>query len=84
MSGTLTVSPAASPFPFAAVAIATYTQKAELTFDPSVSRVTLDLNGSTISEEEEIVQTLAKAGGLSDDSAKVRNSFHSSMSICVS
>lgn len=71
MSGILTVSPASSPFPFGSVAIATYTQKAELVFDESASRVTLDLNGSQITEEDEIVQALAKAGGLSDDSAKV-------------
>lgn len=70
MTGVLTVSPASSPFPFGPVAIATYTQKAELVFDESASGATLDLNGSTITEDDEIVQALAKAGGLSDDSAK--------------
>lgn len=75
MAGILTISPTCSPFPYGPVAIATYTQKAELVFDQSALRVTLDLNGSKITEEDEIVQALAKAGGLSDDSAKVRVSL---------
>lgn len=71
MVGVLTVSSSASPFPYAAVAIATYTRKAELHFDESIEAATLDLKGSQITGEDEIVRTLAKAGGLADDSAKV-------------
>ena len=72
MSGILTLSPTASPFPWAAAAAATYTSKATLNFDTAASGVSLELDGSTISAEDEVVQTLAKAGGLAEDSAKVR------------
>ncbi|OBZ65709.1 putative glutamate--tRNA ligase, cytoplasmic [Grifola frondosa] len=75
MSGVLTVSSKASPFPYAAVAIATYTQKAELNFDEGASGLILELDGSKISTEDEIVRALAKAGGLSDDSAKTSAYF---------
>lgn len=71
MSGTLTLSPAAVPFPWAAAAIATFTSKASLNFDATTTTVSLELEGSTITAEDDIVQTLTKAGGLSDDSAKV-------------
>ncbi|THH29089.1 hypothetical protein EUX98_g5103 [Antrodiella citrinella] len=70
MSGTLTVSPAASPFPWAAVSIATFTQKAELNFDQTASGLSLELDGTTVTDEQEIVRALAKAGGLSDESVK--------------
>jgi glutamyl-tRNA synthetase len=69
--GTLTLSSKLSPFPFAAIAIASYTQKATLDFDQTANGITLDLNGSKITSEDEIVHALAKAGGLSGDSAKV-------------
>ncbi|KZT71351.1 glutamyl-tRNA synthetase [Daedalea quercina L-15889] len=69
MAGVLKLSATLSPFPYAAAAIATYTGKAELHFEDGAS-LSLDLNGSTISSEEEIVQAIAKEGGLSDDSAK--------------
>ena len=70
MTGILKLSATLSPFPFAAAAVATYTGKAELVFEEGAS-LSLDLNGSTLSTEDEIVQALAKEGGLSDDSAKV-------------
>ncbi|TBU35547.1 glutamate-tRNA ligase [Dichomitus squalens] len=70
MSGTLTLSPTASPFPWAAAAVATFTGKAALNFDPAAAGVTLELGGSKLTAEDEIVQTIAKAGGLSSDSAK--------------
>jgi len=66
----ITLSTKSSPFPYAAIAIATYTQKAELIYDESVDGVTLDLEGSQLSAEDEIVADLAKAGGLAGDSAK--------------
>ncbi len=71
MAGVLTLSPAAAPFPWAATATASYTGKATLNFDTAATGVTLELEGSKLTAEDEIVQTLAKAGGLSDDSAKV-------------
>ncbi|KAJ7510169.1 glutamate-tRNA ligase [Mycena galericulata] len=67
---TLTVSSKQTPFPYAAVAFASYTEKADLVFDESVKGITLQLNGSSITNEEEIVHALAKAHGLSDDSSK--------------
>lgn len=72
MVGTLTLSTKLSPFPWAATVIATYTEKAELSFDEGTSGVTLDFDGSQITDEAQIVQTLAKAGGLADESTKVR------------
>ena len=74
MDGVLTLSPAASPFPWAAAATATFTGKATLNFDTAATALSLQLDGSTITAEDEIVQSLAKAGGLSEDSAKVRSS----------
>jgi len=71
MAGTLTLSSKLSPFPFAAIAIASYTQKATLDFDEAAKGVTLDLNGSKITSEDEIVHALAKANNMSGDSAKV-------------
>jgi glutamyl-tRNA synthetase len=69
-NGTLTISSKLSPFPFAAIAIANYTQKADLNFDETAKGITLDLKGSNITSEDEIVHALAKAGNLSGDSAK--------------
>lgn len=69
---TLTVSSKQTPFPWAAVAIASYTEKAQLVFDETVTATALQLNGSTVSDEEEIVHALAKAHGLADDSSKVK------------
>ncbi|KIP08865.1 hypothetical protein PHLGIDRAFT_103677 [Phlebiopsis gigantea 11061_1 CR5-6] len=74
MAGVLIVSSTASPFPYAALATATYTQKAEITFDES-TEITLDLNGSKTTGEDEIVRALAKAAGLADDSAKTQSFF---------
>lgn len=71
MARTLTVSSKQSPFPFAAVAIAAYTGTSELVFDETATGITLDLNGSKIIVEEDIVHALAKEAGLSSDSLKV-------------
>lgn len=76
MTATLTVSPKATPFPFAAVAIASYTQKAEVVYDESAATLSLDLDGSKFSSESDAVKALATAGGLAEDSAKVRASSH--------
>lgn len=71
MTGSLSLSSKLSPFPFAAIAIANYTQKATLDFDETVQGITLDLDGSKLTSEDEIVHALAKAGDLPGDSAKV-------------
>lgn len=73
MPGSLTLSSKQSPFPFAAIAIAANTQTADLIFDENATGPILVLKGSTITDEEEIVQALAKEAGLSEDSAKVTN-----------
>ncbi|PSS31072.1 hypothetical protein PHLCEN_2v2404 [Hermanssonia centrifuga] len=75
MVGVLTLKSSASPFPYAALTIATYTQQAEVNFDERANGVSLDIHGSQITSEEEIVRALAKAGGLADDSAKTQAFF---------
>ncbi|KII89174.1 hypothetical protein PLICRDRAFT_29531 [Plicaturopsis crispa FD-325 SS-3] len=75
MSAALTVSAKLSPFPFGAVAIANYTQKAEVVFEESATSPVLDLNGSKADTEDEIVLALAQAGGLSDHSSKTPSFF---------
>ena len=72
MSGTLAISSKVFPFPFAAAAIASYTQKADLVFDETNTIVSLTLDGSKITDEHEIVHALAKAGGIFEGSAKVK------------
>ncbi len=69
--GTLTISFKESPFPYAAVAIASYTKKAEVNYDESASGSTLILEGTQFTSEEDAVRALAKAGGLAEDSVKV-------------
>jgi glutamyl-tRNA synthetase len=71
MRSTLTVSSKQSPFPYAAISIATYTGKADLIFDDAAEGPALTLDGTKLSSEEDIVQALAKEGGLSSDSEKV-------------
>ncbi|KAJ3728456.1 glutamate-tRNA ligase [Lentinula raphanica] len=73
--GTLTLSSKLSPFPYSALAIAAYTEQCEVTYDETATSVSLDLNGSKIDTEEEIVHALAKVGGLSEDSAKAASFF---------
>ncbi|KAI1788380.1 glutamate-tRNA ligase [Ganoderma leucocontextum] len=75
MAGNLTLSPSSAPFPWASAAIATFTGKAALNFDIAATGVTLEIDGSKLTAEDEIVQTLAKAGGLSDDSEKTTSYF---------
>ncbi|KAJ3865572.1 glutamate-tRNA ligase [Lentinula novae-zelandiae] len=74
-AGTLTLSSKLTPFPYSAIAIAAYTEKSEIIYDEAATSVLLDLNGSKIDTEEEIVHALAKAGGLSEDSAKAASFF---------
>jgi glutamyl-tRNA synthetase len=68
---TLALSFKESPFPYAALAIASYTQKAEVNYDESATGLTLTIEGTQITSEEDAVKALAKAGGLAEDSVKV-------------
>ena len=72
-AGTLSLSFKESPFPYAAVVIASYTQKAEVNYDESASGLTLTVEGTQVTSEEDAVKVLAKAGGLAEDSVKVHN-----------
>jgi glutamyl-tRNA synthetase len=69
--GTLTLSFKESPFPYAAVAIASFTKKAEVNYDESASGLALTLEGAQFTSEEDAVKVIAKAGGLAEDSVKV-------------
>lgn len=73
MPNTLTVSSKQSSFPYAAIAIAAYTKTADIIFDDSISgfKLVLAVDGTPLTQEEDIVQALAKEGGLSSDSEKV-------------
>ncbi len=71
MTGKLIVSSKQSPFPFGALAIASYTNLADITFDETAAAALLELNGSRYDSEEAIVQAIAQAGKLSEDSVKV-------------
>ena len=70
MLATLTIPAKQSPFPYAAAAIAAYTGKANIDIEGSASAINLEIDGSSINEEETIVQILAKEFGLSEDSEK--------------
>lgn len=67
----LTLSTKASPFPYAALAIAIYTQRAEINFDETTTGVSLDLDGDKYATEDEIVMILAKIAGIDGENAKV-------------
>ncbi|KAG1761706.1 tRNA synthetases class I, catalytic domain-containing protein [Suillus occidentalis] len=71
----ITLSTKTSPFPYASIAIATYTQKVDINYDESVEGVTLDFEGSQVSADDEIVAVLANAGGLAGDSVKTAAYF---------
>ncbi|KAH9180743.1 glutamate-tRNA ligase [Lactarius sanguifluus] len=73
--GNLVVSSRASPFPYAAVAIASYTQKAEVNYDESATGFSFTFEGTEVTTEEDAVRALAKAGGLADDSVKTPEYF---------
>ena len=69
MSATLNIPSKQSPFPFAAAAIAA-NGKFDINIDDSATAINLEIDGSSISDEEVIVQILAKEMGLSEDSEK--------------
>ena len=70
MLATLTIPAKQSPFPYAAAAIAAYTGKANIDIEGTAPAINLEIDGSSINEEETIVQILAKESGLSEDSEK--------------
>ena len=74
MLATLTIPAKESPFPYAAAAIAAYTEKAHINIDDYATNINLDIDGSLINEEEIIVQILAKELGLAEDSEKATSS----------
>ncbi|KAG6883535.1 hypothetical protein C0993_005631 [Termitomyces sp. T159_Od127] len=75
MAATFTIPIKATPFPFAALGISAYIGNVNLVFDEAAQGIALTLNGSIITEEGEIVQALAKEGGLAGDSAKTPSFF---------
>jgi glutamyl-tRNA synthetase len=72
MSAVLTVPVKHTPFPWGATALAAYTDVAAIDFENVADAVSLDLNGQSASDEDEIIQLLAKAANLASDSAQVR------------
>jgi glutamyl-tRNA synthetase len=72
----LTLPTKASPYPFAALATAAFTEKALTTFEDEASGAVLQINGSEIKDEIEIVQLLAKEAGLSEHTEKVGIHFY--------
>jgi glutamyl-tRNA synthetase len=72
MAQTLTLSPKLSPFPFAALAIAAYTQKTDIVFDDAATEAVLELNGSKISSQEDIIRALATDCASAEDTPAVR------------
>jgi glutamyl-tRNA synthetase len=67
----LKLSSKASPFPFAALAVAAYTGNVDLVFDETPDIVLVESYDSVVTNEHDIVHALAKAGGLSGDTVKV-------------
>ncbi|THU84795.1 glutamate-tRNA ligase [Dendrothele bispora CBS 962.96] len=69
MSGTLTLSSKLSPFPYGILTIATYVGNIEVAYDEAITKPVLEINGSKIETEDDIVHALSTAGGLAEDSA---------------
>lgn len=61
-----------TPFPYAAIGIAAYTQKVEVNYDETATGILLVLGDIQCTSEEEVVAVLAKHGGLDGDRLKVR------------
>ncbi|KAF9013924.1 glutamate-tRNA ligase [Cyathus striatus] len=70
MAAVLTLPSKQSPFPFATIAVTAYTQSATVVFDETAQAPSLQINSSTVTDQDEIVQILAKEGRLFDDSVK--------------
>ena len=67
MSGTLSLSSKLSPFPFGILAIATYIGNIEVVYDETVTKPVLEIKGSKIESEDDIVHALSTAGGLAEE-----------------
>ncbi|TFK30031.1 glutamate-tRNA ligase [Coprinopsis marcescibilis] len=70
MPGALKLPTKASPFPFAAAAIAATSDIATIEFDDATTGLSLTLDGQTASDEDEIIDIVSKAANLATDSAK--------------
>jgi glutamyl-tRNA synthetase len=69
---TMSLIVSATSFPYGAAAIALYTGRASLSFDDATAIPHLELEeGSVIAGEDEIINALARAGGISSDSKQV-------------
>lgn len=73
---TLTLSSKISPFPYAVIATAEYIGQVDVVFDESAG-LSLDLEGTRITNQLQIIQALAQTGGFSGDSKKVQKSSES-------
>jgi glutamyl-tRNA synthetase len=83
MAGTLIVSPKLTPFPYAAVAIAKYTNAVDVEYDDAATAISLKLDGSDLNTEDDVVKALAKHGGLPDGGAKVRSNVLRRMHVLI-
>lgn len=70
MAAVLTVPAKHTPFPWGATALAAYTNAATIDFEKATDAVALELNGQTASDEDEIIQLVAKAANLASDSTQ--------------
>ena len=69
----LTLLAKQAPFPWAAAAIAAYSPKTEIAFDDEVATLTFTSgDGTTVTDEDAVLQAIAQESGLAEDSAKVR------------
>lgn len=79
MAFKLTLNPAASPFPYGPLVLATFvhpTVTIDIRFDSSVEKIVLEDNGSQVTAVHQIIQSLAHAANYTSDSTKVLvNSF---------
>jgi len=69
----LTLLAKQAPLPWAGAAIAAYSPKTEIAFDDEIAALTFTTSdGTTITDEDAVVQAIAQESGLAEDSAKVR------------
>ncbi|KAF5373623.1 hypothetical protein D9758_000784 [Tetrapyrgos nigripes] len=64
MSGTLTLSSKLSPFPYGILAIATCSEAIQVVYDETITKPVLEIKGSKVENEDEIVHALATAAGV--------------------
>jgi len=73
MSFKLTFNPAANPFPYAPLVLASYVNRPniEVVFDSGVVKATLDYEGEQVTAVNHITGILAKSANIASDDAKV-------------